>query len=431
MNHPPPGHYCARHRWTLLALTLLGAALLSGLLSACNNGGDDSPLAKPITPELQQVLEQVAALRQLPAPIGLKVGAISRDDVPSALERTLTAEDGISFEHLTTLYRLLGHLGPDEDYRGAYLAFAGGNVIGFYSPRDKEFFVVTSGGSVELSALDKQERSTVAHELTHAVQDGNFDLEATINRTRDDLDWSLALSSVIEGDAVNIEGSWTREHAYLPQPNRAFLASLSATQSVPVSIEREFRFPYTTGAEWVSIVRSTRGNEAINGVLKGRRLTTAELIHPDLYDSGFSPDQIVLPDISHALGGGWKHESGGAFGEFQLRNYLQLKLTALPATVAATGWRADRYDAYRDGSSAAAVFRVRFATAADAQEFVSAQDTLFANSNARVDASTSTVAGFPDGRTTIRAQVAGADVLFVIGSSRTIAESAFKALAGG
>ena len=405
----------------------------AALATACDSGTKKPPATGPLTPELSAVMDQVSALRGLPAAKDVRAGTITQEQVPAALEATLTGADEESFAHLTTLYRLLGHLGPNEYYKGAYLAFAGGNVIGFYSPKQKALYVVTADGKpVEFSSLEILERSTIAHELTHALQDHSFDVQSLLEKTRGDLDWSLALTSVIEGDAVNIEGTWRRDHTLQPVAPRVMLASLTQTQSTPVSIEREFRFPYTNGAEWVSIVRTQRGNDAIDAVLNGRRLTTAEIIHPDLYDAGFTPDRVTVPDLTKALGNGWKHESGGAFGEFQLRNYLQLELTALPATQAATGWRGDRYDVYTKGNDAVAAFHIRFASAEEAQGFASAQGAFFDAAKATVtDNDGRWVAVFPDGRTTIRAGTSGPDVVFVIGANRKVAEAAFAALAGG
>lgn len=412
-------------------MTLLLAVV--PLAAACNGSGPETPKTQPLPPDLRTVMDQVAQIRGLRSPASVRVGAITRDQVQSTLEATLTEADRQSFAHMTTLYRLLGHLGPIEDYQGAYLAFAGQNLIGFYSPKQKALYVVTSDGkTVDFQSLSQLEQSTIAHELTHALQDNTFDVQSLFAKTKDDLDWSLALSAVIEGDAVNVEGTWTRQQALLPRPAKVLLAGLSLYQGASVSIERELRFPYTTGAEWVSIVRSQSGNDAIDSVLAGRRITTAEVIHSDLFDSGFTPDSVGLPDLTRSLGTGWRHEAGGAFGEFQLRNYLQLQLTALPATQAATGWRGDRYDVYTRGTDSAAAFHLRFASAGEAQEFIAAHDSFFDGAKANVtQADGHWTAVFPDGRTTIRAATTGPDVLFVIGSNRAAAEAAFAGLAGG
>ena len=425
-----------------MTLLLLWAVL--ALSVACSSGGDTQASGGPLPPDLQAVLEQVAALRGLPAPEGVRAAAITREEIPETLKATLTGTDRTAFAHLTTLYRLLGHLGPNETYEDAYFGFAGNNLIGFYAPSQRTLYIITvDGKSVDFASLGLQERSTVAHELTHALQDGSFDVQKLFAGAADDLDWSLALNSVLEGDAVNVEGLWTRDHAVepggqrassggsmLPGPGSASDRGAAAPQlaSAPASVEREFRFPYTTGVEWVSIVRSRTGNQPIDAALGGRRLTTAEIIHPDLFESGFEPAEVDLPDIATRLGSGWKHESGGAFGEFQLRNYLQLHLTALPATQAAAGWFGDRYDVYTNGAEAVAAFRIRFSSANDAVEFRAAQDDFFAAANAVVTNGTAVTAVFPGGQTTVRADTAGPDVLFVIGSSRAAAEAALSAL---
>ena len=423
---------------------MLGLSVIFALSVACSQGGSERPSGDPLPPDLQAVLERVAAIRGLSAPPGIRVAAITREQIPDTLKATLTETDRTAFAHLTTLYRLLGHLGPNETYEDAYFGFAGNNLIGFYAPSQRTLYIVTvDGKSVDFASLGTLERSTIAHELTHALQDGSFDVQKLFAGAADDLDWSLALNSVLEGDAVNVEGLWTRDHAGDPgtQPSRSaggMLPGMGSTDrgaaapalaSAPPSVEREFRFPYTTGVEWVSIVRSRSGNQPIDAALGGRRLTTAAVIHPDLFESGFEPQQVSLPDIATLLGSGWKHESGGAFGEFQLRNYLQLHLTALPATQAAAGWFGDRYDVYTNGAEAAALFNVRFASAEEAAQFAAAQDEFFKNADAVVTGGTNGLtAVFPGGQTTVRAALGGPDVLFVIGSSRDAAEAALSAL---
>jgi len=59
----------------------------------------------------------------------------------------------------------------------------------------------------------------LAHELTHALQDQNFNLEASLDKVKNDDDRALALKSVAEGDATSpalrmrLEGSTTRRPA--------------------------------------------------------------------------------------------------------------------------------------------------------------------------------------------------------------------------
>lgn len=408
---------------------LLAGVLLLG--AACRDAAPDAPEAAPLTPELRQVLEQVATIRGLRAPDALLAAPVAPGRTREALAATLTGEDREQFRHLTTLYRLLGQLGPDEHFEDVYLDFAADNLVGFYSPIEDRLFVVADGPTLDPGTLSRQQRSTVAHEFVHALQDANFDLPGLFKQTADDLDWSLALSAVLEGDAVVNEGLWTREHAFRPHETFSMLLSGGSASGVSASIEREFRFPYEAGAEWVSTAGPNAGRAAVNEVLSGRRITTAEILHPGLRAAGWTPASVALPDVSRALGGGWKHEAGGAFGEFHLRNYLQLHAPALAAVGAADGWSGDRYDVYVRDGAAVAVLRVRFRDAQESSEFVTAHDRWLTEAGAELRQSEKrTFATLADGRTIARSSTPG-EVTLVIGSNREFAEKAAAILGGG
>ena len=139
-----------------------------------------------------------------------------------------------------------------------------------------------------------------------------------------------------------------------------------------------------------------------------------------------------MPDLSPGLGSGWKRESGGTFGEFQARNYLQLRLPGLRASTAAAGWAGDRYDVYAHDDDSVAVFRLVFADDTQATEFRAAQNELLGATGAKVSAGGGmTLASRPDGNTTARRSNAGRQVFFAIGSSADAARRAISLLGGG
>lgn len=415
-------------RWLPIAATIAFAALLFG---GCRESESAPFETRPLTPELQQMLDEIAELRGLAPPPALEAGTVSRLDIAALLDRQLTGADREWFANTTTLYRLLGHLGPDEDYLSVFRAFGQGAIIGLYSPAENRLWVVQREPEIDLDAMSPSERSALAHELVHAIQDYHFPLDELSELTAGNLDWSLAATSVIEGDAVTHQGLWDGRQLTLPGGTRLFLSGTLSATSSPPSIERELRFPYTTGAEWVNIVRSQEGTAAIDRYLAGEPLATAHILHPELRQAGWQPEPVALPDLAPALGNGWTRESGGTLGEFHLRNYLELRLTALPAVTAAAGWRGDRYDVYVDGSESVAAFRVQFADAGEAAEFTAAQRGLLALAGATPAESPSGVAAeLKDDRTTIQlASPNSSEVMFVVGSSREVAERAAAALA--
>ena len=404
--------------------------LLVLLLCACSDDDTGANL-QPLTAELETVMQQVADLRGLSPAADIRVATVPRSGAAEMIEDLLTNQDRQTFDELTTLYRLLGHLQPDQDFLSVYREFVDSAAAGFYAPAGKAFYVVSSAEKVDFSAFDRQLKSTTAHEFVHALQDAEFDIQSLTERTRGDLDWSLALTAVLEGDAVVHEGLWSREFALAPGGGRGLMFAQPLFATVPESIEREFRFPYSAGAEWVATVRARRGIEAINGILRGRRLTTAEILHPELYESGWEPVEVGLPDVSAALGSGWKSQSSGAFGEFQLRNFLQLELGALTAVTAATGWSGDHYDVYHNDGASVAAIRLSFASTQEAREFLTSMAEWTSSAGASVPEGNPAVAVLEGGRTVISRDVTDTDVLLIFGSNRQVAERALALLAGG
>ena len=426
-----------RLTWFALSLAVLFTLVLFG---ACSSGDPRSATttpsteSQPLPPELQQILDDVATVRELSPPPTLKASFVSRSDLPKLLDSLLSADDRRLFQDTTTLYRLLGHLRKDQDYLAVYQSFGSGAVAGLYSPPDKQLWVVGKDGQdAGFANMGRAEKSTLAHELVHAIQDYHYDLAAVNKTVVDDLDRNLAWTCVIEGDAVTTE----RLHGdrYLEVPvgrNAVLLASSAAAADVPASITRELLFPYTAGAQWIAGIRQQKGAAPINAMLADPPHGTAYVLHPELLDNGFQPVPVTLPDLAPALGAGWKHESGGAFGEFQLLNYLQLRLRALDASTAAAGWVGDRYDVYANSSDSIALFRVKFRDTGEAAQFASAHDQFLKASGSRQSAAGGiTVDETNDGNTTVRTAQAGGEVIFAIGSSKAAAERALQALVGG
>ncbi|MBK6561691.1 hypothetical protein [Candidatus Amarobacter glycogenicus] len=420
---PPTGQERTRLASFIVAMCLVI------LLPACREG-DSGPATYPLSPELQAVMAGLSEQRGLPAATNIRAGLVRRDDVRSVVGDALSDSDRQAFAHLTSLYRLLGHLGPGEDYEDLYLDFVADALVGLYLPLTDEFLVVDDGESIDFAALSALQRSIVAHEFVHALQDSAFDVPKLFEAAGDELDWTLALTAVIEGDAVLHEGLWTRGHAQQVGAGRAWLGAQAPRAAVPPSVEREWRFPYEAGTEWVSVVRASGGQQAVDTVLRGRRITTAEILHPELFASGWKRADVALPDLAHGLGSGWKHESGGSFGEFNLRNLLQLHLPGLVSVTACAGWAGDRYDVYRSGSESVAAIRVAFSSAGESAEFVAAIDQWLDAAGGVRGAAGQPLYSLRDGRGLAVTSPAANEVLLVFGTTPSTAGKALQLLGG-
>ncbi len=450
-QHPPfiqgiaPSPSPRRRAPLLLVLLALFAAW--PFISACTGGSSRSvgtttataadaplPALTALPPDLEQVLDRIAELRGLPIPQGLHAGFIARSQLPALLRHLTTDDDRRVFANTTTLYRLLGHLRKDQDFESVYNEFTGQAVIGLYSPQDKALWIVHGDNEpLELSHLPKETLSTLAHELTHALQDSSFDLLAHSRDVEDDIDRSLAYSAVVEGDAVITERAYAGRYLALLSNQSIMAAFQGPLADVPASLAREFYFPYQDGTAFVEAVKSKGGQQAIDALLAAPPSGTAIILHPELITAGFQPAKVTLPDLATALGSGWTRESGGALGEFGLRNYLQLRLPGLDASRVAAGWAGDHYDVYAKGSNSLAVFRIHFATQDDATEFAAQHAKFLAaqQSDHRTVDETLELTATNDGNTTIRLAQAGPDIVFVIASNEDTALRAARSLHGG
>jgi hypothetical protein len=388
----------------------------------------------PLAPGLQKALDNTALVRGLSAPPALRVELVARSKLPALLASLLTETDRRWFANTTTLYRLLGHLRADQDYLSIYQGFGSDSVLGLYSPPDDALWVVyEEGQEVNFDHLPKDMAETLAHEFVHALQDFHFKLDVSYEQTIDDLDRQLALSSLVEGDAVIHEAIYSQRFLAVPGAGRTFLlGGPPLAADVPASISRELFFPYTTGADWVRGIVKNEGAKAVDAMLAKPPAATALILHPELRTNGWQPREVVLPDLAPALGMGWKRESGGQFGEFQVRNYLQLRIRSTEAATAAAGWDGDHYDVYVNGSQSVATFRLAFKDASEAKAFVEAQDKLLLAARGEpITEGSLVVAKTGDGNVTARVVTSGNEVMFVIGSSEEVARRAVKVLLGG
>lgn len=379
------------------------------------------------------LMDQVAGVRQLPPPKSLKVGLVARSDVPKLIDSLLTAQDRDMMAKTTTLYRLLGVLAPDENYLNVYRAFVGQSLAGVYSPGQKALWVVhPDGQATNFSDLGGSEKQTLEHELVHAVQDANFNLNA-IDSDSASLDQRLTATAAIEGDAVTTQRNYDAKYAAVGVGSGVLLVDAARLQAAtPAAIQRELLFPYTNGADWIDGIRQRGGNTAVDSLLREMPDGTVYVFHPERIGTGWKPQIVTLPPLGRALGDGWSKQSGGQFGQFEVQNYLQLALPGLRAVQGADGWAGDHYDVYTHGTESVAVFRIVYSSAEGASRFGQAQDDLLKAEGARASSEGGLAyLTLNDGDTTVRIHGGGATVTFVIGSTAASAKRAAEALAHG
>jgi hypothetical protein len=403
------------HVLVLLALLLAVAAHPSAAAPLST----DVETAASAEESWQRLLARTAELRGLPAHGEVSRSVLSREQLHARMaEQFGDARTAEQLAEAARLYQLLGLLEPDIDLSAVLQRFRGDAVDGFYDSRTGEVYVVSDTG--ELAPL---ERVVAVHEYTHALQYQNFNLRREREGARGNGDRSLALTTLLEGDAtlmmiryILADFSQDEVQGIFTQAISQASGGGSPTRGLPLVLRETAMFPYNEGATFLMQIvgrDAIRGEEygaAVNQLFVDPPQSTAQILHPERYLRGQAPERVALGDPESALGAGWHEVQRGVLGELYHRLILQQHLrpqrTAYDddacaeyddccedwddcddydddtvyvswpggrAERAAEGWAGDGYAFLEsDGGEAALVVRTRWDDATEAAEWLDA-----------------------------------------------------------
>ena len=251
----------------------------------------------------------------------------------------LAHEDDDELEETQRELVALGLLKRGVDLRKARDELLGAAVIGAYDPKKKELFV--RGQNITAFV-----RTTLTHEITHALQDQHFDIDHPEYDDRED-EISLTFSAVAEGDALRIEEAYrntmTERERREETGEQAKALSGFNIADVPPVLTQLLLFPYADGRSFVSAVVRGGGNARVDAAFRAPPTTSEQVLHPESYAAGEGPKTVVTPPADGTA------FDQGVLGEFLLRVLLGTALTDGVARAAAVGWGGDRYVAWDAG----------------------------------------------------------------------------------
>ena len=293
-------------------------------------------------------------------------------------------------------FKALGFIPAEMNWKEVMVKVYSEEIAAFYDPRTKTMHLIKEAPVVETkkkgffeallgakkTGFDKDENKTViAHELTHALADQNYDLSKMQKAVHDDDDRTLALSSLIEGEATlamigagmdDWDGS--KVTAFPARDlDRLFsliipfmpMAGGAGLREAPPILSESLIFPYLRGMVFCARLANDGGWKAINEAYENPPQSTEQIIHPEKYRA--RPDPPTIVDLGKLEPGeGWAEIGRNVVGEMQM-GVLFRRHGGKPI---AAGWDGDRFAVFEGtGGKLGLVWLSTWDTEDDARDF--------------------------------------------------------------
>lgn len=297
--------------------------------------------------KLESALAYVAQVRGLPAKAPVKGRLIARGDIESYLREQIDKETPADVIQATeALLYGFGSVERSFDYRDAVISLMTSQLLGFYDPEQKAFFVAgeLTGDEADI---------TLWHELVHALQDQHYDLAKLTDWEPDRGDQQAAVHSLAEGDATSaMLDAMLRPRGItaLDMPEglmRAESVLGTAALSAPPVLVRSLLAPYVDGLAFANALRRRGGFAAVDDAWRKPPVSSEQLLHVEKYLAHEPPLVVPLPSAPpHAPE--LLERFHDVMGEQTLRLIFEEWLPARTAASSASDWGGDRLSVFSD-----------------------------------------------------------------------------------
>ncbi|MDR3618131.1 MAG: hypothetical protein P4L85_02185 [Paludisphaera borealis] len=309
-------------------------------------------------------------LRRIPFKHEVKRDVTKRENLKAMLLKDFDEDmTPAEFEANEKALKAFGMVAPAVDLKALLVQVYSEEIAAYYDPRTKTMYMIEEPEAKKkepptffdrlfgkTQGFDKDENKTViAHEMTHALADQHFDLEGLHHDSKNNDDRSLAVSALIEGEAtlammgVGMDDWDGTEIVKMPADGldrgismmTPFLPMLGGGKSLrdaPPVIVESMMFPYLRGMVFCAHLANSGGWEAIDDAYKNPPLSTEQILHPSKFRK--HPDLPTEIDLGALKpGDGWKELGRNVLGELQTAILLRKQ----KGSAAAAGWDGDRY----------------------------------------------------------------------------------------
>jgi hypothetical protein len=344
MATPLVRRHLARAVLVLLVLALAVASVVgaTGRVAAAKAAPTTAPTPAKWDPRIAPIAHEVEKLRKLDFehPVAVEFLSDAKFEKRISVDKgKLSPSEKRSAERSQSQLRAVGLIGPDVDLVDATSSLQKSGVLAYYANGTKR--ITVKGKDVS----DVATRVTLAHELTHALQDQHFDLTA-LQRKAAKTHSGTVLRTIVEGDAVRIQDDYL---ATLSKEQRSKYADDSAQASddahteasdagVPESLSVLSEAPYDLGPIMLGSVLADKKEAGIDALFRHPPTSDSAYLTPSTLLDGSKFETLPTPKLR---AGERRSGSPDSFGAFALYLVLASRIDPATALTAADGWGGD------------------------------------------------------------------------------------------
>ncbi len=279
--------------------------------------------------QVEALIPQVEKVRGLPFREKVTCKVLNRTAFSARLAKLQNSpQSRDARKTFEAVFKIIGLIPQSFPYAGCEAATAADSSWAVYDRTNHEIVL-----RADVSTPDP----VIAHELVHALQDQHFQLQ-TLQKGVKSFDQDLALSALIEGDAVNVESALPGAHS----PTIGSLVNDQGSCTPTEALLNVKLFPYEWGARFANL----SGNAAINEMFNHPPSTTRAVLYPK---KAWNQPKLSLPLSGEPPD--YRSVAADSLGEFMLRTLLKNYMAREQAILAAKGWAADRFVLYKHKSN--------------------------------------------------------------------------------
>jgi len=333
-----------------LAILILSAAASSPAQQATPAPAAATPSVGTSSPEFlataDEVVKEMSQITGWGIKTPLKKSIRSREDIHAYVLKQMDDEKDAKERYASARSAEAFGLIPKGFNLDAFLVdLLTEQIAGLYDPKAHEFYIA------DWIPADEQ-RMVMAHELTHALQDQQFDIEPWVHAARPNDDAEMAREAVLEGSAMagmldfELRGKGLKLKDLPEFDPSVFVGDLAETpilKKAPPFIKDSLMFPYFSGLTFSMDVLKSGGWPAFSSVFARPPANTQQILHPDLYFANRAPTPLKVDLPAAAPGENWLLLEENSLGELGWKEVLKQFLDEPRAKAMAAEWDGDEY----------------------------------------------------------------------------------------